>query len=170
MRSQDRFNITTKCFMQISRFLSILMAIFLFQTSLPTQSQASEKTIINNSFAAKQLLGKHKVNLQWIGWDKWEEFGDLKVFDREGTLFIKGGQTKGDDYLEIDGEVLNIGAREFTFQGSIVTRVSHKNEGKPCERYGKMLFKITEKRKYWRLQEMQSPCDITTDYVDIFMR
>ena len=74
------------------------------------------------------------------------------------------------DYLEIDGEVLNIGAREFIFQGSIVTRVSHKNEGKSCERYGKMLFKITEKRKYWRLQEMQSPCDITTDYVDIFMR
>jgi hypothetical protein len=33
-----------------------------------------------------------------------------------------------------------------------------------------MVFKITEKRKYWRLQEMQSPCDTATDYVDIFMR
>jgi hypothetical protein len=49
-------------------------------------------------------------------------------------------------------------------------RISNNNNGKPCERYGKMLFKITQNRKYWRLQEMQSPCGIETDYVDIFMR
>jgi hypothetical protein len=161
---------STEYFMQISRSLSIFLTIGLVQISLPLQTQASERTVVKNSFAAKQLLGNHKVNLQWIAWDNWEEFGDLRVFEREGTLFIKGRQTKSDDYLEIDGEVLNVDAREFTFQGSIVTRVSHKNEGNPCERYGKMVFKITEKRKYWRLQEMQSPCDVTTDYVDIFMR
>jgi hypothetical protein len=156
--------------MQIKHLLSTAIAIVLVQAGCSIQTQAAEKTIVNNSFAVKQLLGKHKVNLQWLSSDNWAEFGDLKVVDRQGTLYIKGRQVKGDDYLEIDGEVLKVEAREFSFQGSIVTRVSHMNKGKSCERYGKMVFKITEKRKYWRLQEMQSPCDTATDYVDIFMR
>jgi acyl-CoA synthetase (AMP-forming)/AMP-acid ligase II len=156
--------------MQLPRILSIFAVTLLVQTSQLNPSRSAEPTFIQNTFAAKQLLGEHKINLQWIGWDNWREFGDLQVVDRQGTLYLKGRQTKGDDYLEIAGEVVSIKAREFVFQGSIVTRVSHNNNGKPCERYGKMLFKITQNRKYWRLQEMQSPCGIETDYVDIFMR
>jgi acyl-CoA synthetase (AMP-forming)/AMP-acid ligase II len=156
--------------MRLFRTLSILAATLLVQASQLAPIQAAEPTVIKNTFAAKQLLGTHKINLQWIGSDDWQEFGDLQVVDRQGTLYMKGRQTKGGDYLEIDGEVVNIKAREFVFQGSIVTRVSHNNNGKPCERYGKMLFKITQNRKYWRLQEMQSPCGTETDYVDIFMR
>lgn len=48
--------------------------------------------------------------------------------------------------------------------------ISWNNNGAPCKRDGTMTFAITGKRKYWRLQEMQSPCDETTDYVDIFLR
>jgi acyl-CoA synthetase (AMP-forming)/AMP-acid ligase II len=156
--------------MRLSRTLSILAATLLVQASQLAPSISAEPTVIKNTFAAKELLGAHKINLQWIGWENWREFGDLQVVDRQGTLYMKGRQTKGSDYLEIDGEVVSIKAREFVFQGSIVTRVSHNNNGKPCERYGKMLFKITQNRKYWRLQEMQSPCGTETDYVDIFMR
>ncbi len=157
--------------MQISPVIATLVvAISLVQTSLPAQSQVFAPTVIDSSFAAQQLLGKHKFALQWISWDRWAEFGDLHAIDRQGTIFIKGRQAKGDDYIEIDGRVLNIKAYEFTFQGRIVTRVSHKHQGQPCERNGTMLFKITGTRKYWRLQEMQSPCDTTTDYVDIFLR
>jgi hypothetical protein len=156
--------------MQLPRILSILAATLLVQTSQLTPSRSAEPTVINNTFAAKQLLGAHKLNVQWIGWENWQDFGDVRVVDRQGTFYMKGRQTKGEDYLEIDGEIVSIKAREFVFQGSIVTRVSSNNNGKPCERYGKMLFKITQNRKYWRLQEMQSPCGIETDYVDIFMR
>lgn len=48
--------------------------------------------------------------------------------------------------------------------------MGYKNEGRPCEREGVMTFEMTGSRKYWRLQQMQSPCDETTDYVDIFLR
>ncbi len=156
--------------MQLPRILSIFAATILAQTSQVITAHSAEPTVINNTFAAKQLLGAHKLNVQWIGWENWQDFGDVRVVDRQGTLYMKGRQTKGEDYLEIDGEIVSIKAREFVFQGSIVMRISNNNNGKPCERYGKMLFKITQNRKYWRLQEMQSPCGIETDYVDIFMR
>jgi hypothetical protein len=150
--------------------MAIGLALALWPTVLYAQPKSQDRTIVNSPTAARKLVGKHKLNLQWIGSDKWEEFGNLKVTDRQGMMFIKGKQTKGDDYLQIDGKILNIEDKQFTFKGKIVTRVSHMNKGQACERDGSMVFKITENRKYWRLQQMQSPCDTATDYVDIFMR
>jgi hypothetical protein len=137
---------------------------------LDAQAEPQTRTIVNSPTAARKLVGKHKLNLQWIGWENWLEFGNLKVTDRQGMMFISGSQTKGEDYLQIDGKIISIEDRQFTFKGKIVTQVSHINKGQACERDGEMIFKITENRKYWRLQQMQSPCDTTTDYVDIFMR
>ncbi len=117
-----------------------------------------------------RLAGKHKFQLHWISWNRWKDFADLTVVERGGTLSIKARQQKAGDYVEIDGVITRVEKNQFTFQGSIVTRVSYKNNGNPCKRDGPMTFKITGKRKYWRLQEMQSPCDETTDYVDIFLR
>jgi hypothetical protein len=152
------------------QIISIGLALALWPTALYAQPDSQDRTIVNSPAAARKLVGKHKLNLQWIGSENWSEFGNLKVTDREGMMFIRGSQTKGDDYLQIDGKILSIQEKQFTFQGKIVTRVSHINKGQACERDGEMVFKITENRKYWRLQQMQSPCDTTTDYVDIFMR
>jgi hypothetical protein len=139
--------------------------------SLPAQTlSAPTKTVVNDSAAATQLIGKHKFQLHWISWGKWKDLGDLVVINRQGTFGFKARQAKGGDYVEIEGRVIKVEAKEFIFQGRIVTQVSYKNEGKPCERNGEMTFRITGKRRYWRLQEMQSPCDETTDYVDIFLR
>jgi hypothetical protein len=154
---------------KISLF-SIGLALILWANVLYAQSEPQTKTIVNSPVAAKKLVGKHKLNLQWIGWDKWSEFGDLKVVNRQGMMYVSGEQTKGGDYLEIDGKILNIEDKQFTFQGKIITRVSHINTGQSCKREGEMIFKITENRKYWRLQQMENPCDPVTDYVDIFMR
>jgi hypothetical protein len=150
--------------------ISIVLALILWPTALYAQPDSQDRTIVNSPAAARKLVGKHKLNLQWIGSENWSEFGNLKVTDREGMMFIRGSQTKGNDYLQIDGKILSIQEKQFTFQGKIVMRVSHINKGQACERDGEMVFKITENRKYWRLQQMKSPCDITTDYVDIFMR
>ncbi len=135
-----------------------------------TGASSNDKTEVIDAAAGKQLLGRHKFQLHWISWNEWKDFADLTVINRNGVYSIKARQSKGGDWVEIDGKVLSVAAKEFTFSGKIVTRVSYKNEGKPCERDGVMTFKITGKRKYWRLQEMQSPCDETTDYVDIFLR
>jgi hypothetical protein len=150
--------------------ISIGLALTLWPTDLYAQPESPARTIVNSSIAARKLVGKHKLNLQWIGYDNWAEFGNLKVTDRQGMMFIRGNQSKGEDYLQIDGKIVSIEDKQFTFQGKIVTQVSHINKGEACERDGEMVFKITENRKYWRLQQMQSPCDTTTDYVDIFMR
>jgi hypothetical protein len=157
--------------LQTCRFLLTTILIVIGSVSLTAQSPStSTRTVINDPVAAAQLLGKHKFQLHWISWGKWKDLGDLVVINRQGTFGFKARQAKGADYVEIEGTVLKVEAKEFTFQGRIVTRVSYKNEGKPCERNGEMTFKITGKRRYWRLQEMQSPCDVTTDYVDIFLR
>jgi hypothetical protein len=150
--------------------ISIGLVLTLWPTVILAQPETQDRTIIDSPAAAKKLVGRHKLNLQWIGWENWPDFGNIKVTDRQGMMLIRGKQTKGDDYLQIDGKILNVEDKQFTFQGRIVTRVSHINKGKSCEREGEMVFKITENRKYWRLQQMLNPCDPVTDYVDIFMR
>jgi len=156
--------------LSISRSLLITLLIAVSVTVSAQTTAPSTKTVVNDPVAAAQLIGKHKFQLHWISWGKWKDLGDLVVINRQGTFGFKARQAKGGDYVEIEGTVVKVEAKEFTFQGRIVTRVSYKNEGKPCERHGEMTFKITGKRRYWRMQEMQSPCDETTDYVDIFLR
>ena len=117
----------------------------------------------------KRLLGRHKISLQWISW---EYFGTATVTNKGGLYRLKGEQ-KGrgsTDIVSVDGVVTQIDAKEFKFDGKVITQVTHINGGKPCERTGEMTFRITGKRKYWRLQQIDNPCDGVADYVDIYFR
>ncbi len=138
---------------------------------MPLALAAQQKTEIKDTRASRMLLGKHLFSLQWISWDY---FGTATVTNDRGVYRIKGeqkGRGRGNtDYVRIDGVVIHIAAKEFTFVGMIETRVSHINGGEPCVREGEMIFKVTGTRKYWRLQEMDNPCDGVVDYVDIFFR
>ncbi|MBL8204337.1 MAG: hypothetical protein JNM09_08910 [Blastocatellia bacterium] len=129
---------------------------------------AQTKTVVKDKAAKAKLLGKHKLSLQWISW---EYFGTATVTEKNGMLFVKGEQKsrQGSDFVRVEGTITAIEAKSFTFTGTIITQVSHNNEGKPCTREGEMTFAITGKRKYWRLQQMQSPCGVETDYVDIYI-
>jgi len=132
---------------------------------------AQNKTDVNDAAAARMLLGRHKLSLQWVSWDF---FGVATVTNARGFYSLKGeqrgrGQSKT-DFVKIDGTITSVDAKEFAFNGKIVTQVSHINGGKPCVRDGEYTFKITAKRRYWRLQQMDSPCDTATDYVDIYFR
>lgn len=132
-------------------------------------SFAQERTDIKDRVAAAMLLGKHRLSLQWISWDY---FGVATVVNKSGVYSIKGEQ-KGrgnSDLVKIDGTIKSIGTKEFVFDGTIVTQVSHINGGNACTREGELTFKITGTRKYWRLMQMDNPCDGVTDYVDIFFR
>ena len=144
-------------------FAVTLVAIFI------ASAAAQEKTVIRDAKAKAMLLGRHKLSLQWISW---EHFGTATVTESLGVLGIKG-QQKGrgnDDLLTIEGMIVSIDAKQFVFEGTITTKVSHINGGKPCVRQGDFTFKITGKRRYWRMQEMDNPCDEATDYVDIYFR
>jgi hypothetical protein len=130
---------------------------------------AQQRTRINDTRAKAMLLGRHRLSLQWISWDY---FGTAMVTERRGVLFLKGEQ-KGrgsSDLVRIDGRITSVDAKQFTFDGKVVMQISHINGGEPCEREGEMTFKITGKRKYWRMQEMDNPCDEATDYVDIYFK
>jgi hypothetical protein len=131
---------------------------------------AQEPTEVRDAAAAKMLRGKHMFSLQWISWDY---FGTATVTRSGGVYSIKGEQRgRGDstDFVTIDGTIKSIDTREFVFEGAIVTQVSHINAGAPCTREGEFTFKITGKRKYWRLMQMDNPCDPVTDYVDVYFR
>jgi hypothetical protein len=145
--------------------------LFLLVISLAFCSAAvgQEKTDVNDQAAAKRLLGRHKISLQWISWDY---FGAATVTNKGGVYRLKGEQKgrESSDLVSVDGVITQIDAKEFKFKGKVVTQVSHINGGKPCEREGEMTFRITGKRKYWRLMEMDNPCDGVTDYVDIYFR
>jgi hypothetical protein len=147
----------------------IIFTSLLFIAVLTSIGFAQEKTVINDANAKKMLVGKHKLSLQWISWDY---FGISTVNEKNGVLYLKGEQKQrsGKDYLKVDGTITSIGKNEFTFNGTIDMRVSHINNGEPCKREGAMTFAIKGKRKYWRLQEMDNPCNSVTDYVDIYFR
>jgi hypothetical protein len=138
---------------------------------LAVSAWAQQRTDINNAAAARMLLGRHRLSLQWVSWD---HFGVATVRNNRGRYTVAGsqkgrGMSKGNS-VTIDGVITSIDAKEFAFRGKIVTVVTHINGGKPCERDGEFTFKITGKRRYWRLQQMDSPCDTATDYVDIYFR
>jgi len=150
-------------------FKKIFLAAILLITAFGFAVFAQEKTDIKDSKAKAMLLGRHKLSLQWISWDY---LGQASVSNKSGVLYLKGEQKSrgGSDYVKIDGVITSIDAKEFKFDGTITTQISHIADGKSCERTGEMTFRITGKRKYWRLQEMDNPCEGVTDYVDIYFR
>lgn len=148
-----------------------LGSIVLLTSTLVLSAVAQDATTINDKAAAQMLLGRHMLSLQWVSW---EYFGVANVTNHDGIYVIKGEQKgrgeNGSDFVKIDGRITSIDTREFSFSGNITTQISHINEGKPCVREGGFTFKITGKRRYWRLQQMENPCDQATDYVDIYFR
>ncbi len=130
---------------------------------------AQSKTTVNDQAAKRMLLGKHLFSLQWISWDY---FGTATVTDKKGVLHLKGEQRQrgGTDFVKIDGIIVSIDKKEFVFDGTVITQISHINNGEACTRTGEMTFAATGKRKYWRLQAMDNPCDEAADYVDIYFR
>lgn len=141
-----------------------LLLLILFSLSALAQTQVNDKP------AAQKLLGGHPLTLQWLIFEKGQEPGKVTITDDRGTYKVKGEQRgKGTDFLTIEGQVLQISALNFSFQGKIVMRVSHIAGGKECVRDGTFLFRISGARPYWRMRENQNPCDQVTDYIDIFI-
>jgi hypothetical protein len=147
----------------------IVLVKFLLLAVCALTAFGQEKTVVNDAKARAALVGRHKLSLQWISWDY---FGTASIINRNGVLRLEGEQKsrKSSDFVKIDGVIVSIDEKEFVFNGTIVTQIDHINNGEPCERAGEMTFRITGKRRYWRLQEMDNPCDGVTDYVDIYFR
>ncbi len=156
-------------FFFVTLFIS-LFAVTFDSLALPKAILVpNNKTLVNSPKAKQMLLGKHRLQLQWLSfWDK-KLMGSVNITQEDGLLLVEGKQTKGEDFLEIKGSILEVNERDFLFDGKISMRVNYNNDGKVCNREGKMLFRISGARKFWRLKDMLNPCDnTTTDYIDIF--
>ena len=80
--------------------------------------------------------------------------------------FTAQAQAGGPGRLWLDGDVTEIGADYFTFEGTI--RISDTPDaGRACEKSKTWHFAVTQNRRYWRLREFEW-CDGLTDYVDIY--
>ena len=148
----------------------LFLLVFFFVASVVISAHPrSVKTVIKDQTAKAMLVGAHRLSLQWISWDY---FGKAVVTEKNGTLSITGEQRakKGSDYLCIEGTITEVSAKEFIFNGVVEMRVSHINKGEPCKREGELTFVIKGNRRYWRMQQMDNPCDEATDYVDIYFR
>jgi hypothetical protein len=115
--------------------------------------------------ALARLRRNGGITLQWISWDY---RGRLAVSDRAGRVHLSGGQRErgGAGRLELDGDLLWISADRFGFQGRIVISDT-PDAGRHCVRDGTYEFRITQNRRYWRLQDIEA-CDGLADYVDIY--
>lgn len=123
------------------------------------------QTLIHHPPAADQLMGDHVFNLQWID----SPPGVARVTEPEkGQLRLDAEQrNKKGDFASVKGRITRVDAQSFELDGAITTQVSYVNAGQPCTREGRFTFRITGKRKYWRLKQMQN-CDGSVDYLDIF--
>jgi hypothetical protein len=124
--------------------------------------------------ARARLVGEHLITLQWIGFGDLSSAGRATVSDAGDHLVLRGeqrgvGENAG-DYLRIDGRIVSATRDGFVFEGEILTRVSYIAGGAECRREGRFTFLTRAGRKYWRMQEMDNPCDTATDYVDVYFR
>lgn len=131
----------------------------------PLEMPTASRTTILDQAAAERLRSAIGITLQWISWDY---RGSISVWDEQGTIHLRGSQDEsgGPGRLEIDGEVREIGADYFVFDGRI-SIVETPDRGRRCEADKLWRFAITQNRPYWRLREFEW-CDGLTDYVDIY--
>lgn len=136
---------------------------------LPMTAQADPA--ITDQKAAKQLLGKHALTLQWIGTaGSLKDAGTAEVKEEAGEWRLTGRNDAKEGFVSLDGVVTKVDKTSFTFKGKIVTRVEYIYEGKECARDVEVTFERKGSRKYWRMYPIDNPCDAVADYIDIFLR
>ncbi len=155
----------------LSSLLVVATPAFAGSSTAPSAQKAANGL---DAAARARLVGDHMLTLQWLGWGDLSGAGRLVVEDAGDTLPMRGEQRgtgeNADDYVRIDGRIVAASRDGFVFEGEILTRVHHIANGTECRRSGRFTFKATGKRRYWRLQEMDNPCDSATDYVDVYFR
>ena len=126
---------------------------------------STPRTIVSDPAALARLRRNAGITLQWISSDY---RGRVRVSEAGGRVHLNGSQRArgGAGRLQVDGDVVEIGPRSFTFHGRIAI-VDTPDAGRDCLRDGTFEFRITQNRRYWRLQQMEQ-CDGLTDYVDIY--
>ena len=118
---------------------------------------------------ADWLLGKHMLSLQWVSW---QQFGSARFYRDGDQVRVFGSQEVEGNWVMVNGTVTADPAQQdrFTLSGEVVTRVSYNNHGNACRRTGEFHFVQKPGKKYWRMREIDNPCEAVADYVDIYFK
>lgn len=140
--------------------VALLGSLFHFNANAESPSLSAEEiTQIEN-----KLVGKHHLSLQWVSWEK---LGVVDILRDADGLRVEGSQKLNGNLVSLFGRIKVVDEKVLLFTGEIVTLVDHINNGKACTRHGTYEFRAKGERQYWRLQQMDNPCDSVTDYIDI---
>ncbi|MFT5861215.1 MAG: hypothetical protein ACI865_003337 [Flavobacteriaceae bacterium] len=132
--------------------------------STPDDSVASDSDNIEEEFS---ILGKHNFSLQWIEGG----MGSVEFTDKGGAIMVRGKQLSEEyegDFIEIEASLISADEKKLVMEGIIAISSHIINNGELCLREGTFTFIVTNGRKYWRLADVQNPCDEVSDYIDIF--
>ena len=145
------------------------LALLLVATGVSAQPAPApgERTVVNDRTALNRLRRNSGITLQWISFEQ-PGRGHVVVTERNGLVHLRGSQTqnRGAGRIDLDGDVLSISARSFTFRGRIMIE-NAPDPDRECLREGTYEFRATGQRRYWRLQNIEA-CDGLADYVDIY--
>jgi hypothetical protein len=145
------------------------LALVLAATGAPAQPPAApaERTIVNDRTAFNRLRRNSGITLQWISFES-PARGHVVAQMNGGLLHLSGSQSarNGPGRVTLDGDVLRINPRSFTFRGRIAI-TDAPDRGRHCVRDGIYEFRATGQRRFWRLQDFEA-CDGLADYVDIY--
>lgn len=144
---------------------AVLAATLLFATASAAETPSPGATVVRDQAALARLRRNSGITLQWISFET-PARGHVAVTSRGGLVHLRGGQRGGGGELTLDGDVLAIAERSFTFRGEI-SIVGTPDLTRNCLRDGTFEFRVNGQRRYWRLQQMEA-CDGLTDYVDIY--
>jgi hypothetical protein len=152
------------------RILLAGLALMLATTGAVAQAPPpapGERTIVNDRTALGRLRRNSGITLQWISFD-YAQRGHVIAQMNGGLLHLSGSQSAqhGRGRVTLDGDVLRINPRSFSFRGRIVI-TDAPDPGRNCVREGIYEFRATGTRRYWRLQNFEA-CDGLADYVDIY--
>jgi len=155
----------------LASLLSACLAIGVLPAALHGEDRAAvdsaavPATRILDESAANRLLSNKGLTLQWIDWD---HRGTATISRQSGVWKLHGRQAEanGPGLLALDGNITEIGADYFTFQGRI-SITDTPDTGRICSAEKTWHFAITQNRRYYRLREFEW-CDELTDYVDIY--
>jgi hypothetical protein len=144
---------------------AIALFALLLTAAAPSPADPAGPTIVRDPAALARLRRNAGITLQWISWDY---RGHVEVSEAAGRVHLAGAQRArgGAGRLELDGDLVEIDSASFTLRGRIAI-VDTPDPGRNCLRDGTYEFRITGRRHYWRLQQMEQ-CDGLTDYVDIY--
>ena len=145
------------------------LALSLAATAATAQSPPAtgERPLVNDRAALARLQRNSGITLQWISFES-PARGHVVARMRGGLLRLSGAQSErgGPGRVTLDGDVLRIDPRSFSFRGHIVI-TDAPDRGRNCVRDGTYEFRATGRRRYWRLQDFEA-CDGLADYVDIY--